>query len=592
MLFIISQSKNLSMNSGYFYWNKNYLANYEKLSEEELNNILKIDSAILFFNKAIDKLKNSVQLVITKVELNKNYLKLYYVVSKELEFKSYLIRDALKQYFNAKSVYDLPFVAFVDSEEFIRKISDRKIFSEIYQLEQKNDWQAIYNLMLDNFPLEAKSIWDNSDLLNRFAFATSKLSECTENLKRKFPDNNKRKKFISEKRHFRDLTIKLRNRIIELKPDYAPYYSNLAYSYYLSLNELTTRGGRRDGDINSEAEKALIYLDKAVQLDKNRIVDFYRKAMILSEILANNMAFSANDELPMTEKLNRYFNYLSSGVNEFLNVIKIYENFSNEVDRKRFKKNYVKSLYHIAQLNLKLSKVSANYFYFISKINGKNPFRDNKFSNNFLMNSISNIDKCIRNDYNKKREEKELIELVDCNNFICGVFKAYLKGVISLSCFIQTEDNKFKKEAEMFLDKALELNFPPEMQNQNKLFILEKKAQLAMVNQQYSAAIKTLEIPYNKKPNFPSYAAFTLAIAYLLDNDNEKAKEICNRYLNKENDLMKNKFTYLLSQINKQEEENQSLYEKGMQEVQSIIDNMNELWAKYKNDELEDPPDL
>ena len=69
------------------------------------------------------------------------------------------------------------------------------------------------------------------------------------NLHSQSVSQSSKEKFIAEKRKLRKLTIKLRNRCIELEPENASFYSNIAYSFYQSVTELNTPGGRRDGNV-------------------------------------------------------------------------------------------------------------------------------------------------------------------------------------------------------------------------------------------------------------------------------------------------------------------------------------------------------
>jgi len=98
--------------------------------------------------------------------------------------------------------------------------------------------------------------------------------------------------------------------------------------------------------------------------------------------------------------------------------------------------------------------------------------------------------------------------------------------------YLITNDNEHSKNAFRFLQLAMETNFPKEMRNQNKLFILEKIASFNLIKENYSAAINALEPLYNRNPKIAPFAAYTLALAYLKNNQNEKASQIINNFKN------------------------------------------------------------
>jgi len=573
MIFIIATSYEYINSEGSFFWGEKYFPDIRNHIPLNTADVISITDAILYFNKTHLKEKPPVKLKIKQTHITRLYLKIEYKVVGELDNKSYRLRNALKEYFNKKSVLELPFCCAVDETKFFDILKAQEIFSDISYHENKNDWNAIYNLMKTYDPIEKSELWNNAEVLSRFAFATSKLSECTENLKRKFPDKEKRKEFLNQKKFFRELTIKIRQRCIELSPENASYYSNLAYTYYQSVNELNTPNGRRDGNLIREAENAIKLFDQALLIDDTRITDIYRKAMLISEILPQHTLYKSDSTNPSEQENQIKEKYLSAieminaGLEEFVKLVNIYENKFLKPDtnitksdvNSHYKKYYIKSLYHIAQKRLKLAKINFNI---MNLLYGYKPIDidDETINNKIRSLNYANyyIEKCIKQDYSKKKEEKFLIDLVECDNFIPAVYKAYLKAVIETCLFIITNKDKHLLTAKEFYHKAIELNFPREMKNQNKMFIIEKMATLNLIEGKYDSAIKLLEPVYNKSlknqyKQFPDYAAFTLAIAFILIGDKSKAEEIIQNYKNTTNKIFAYKFNkleeYLASKI-------------------------------------------
>lgn len=566
MIFVISTINESINNIESFYWGEKYLPSIKKFFPSNFTEVNSITKGIILFNKADQKDKYALRFKITSIDFTNAYLKISVHINDKLNYTSYQIKNALKQYFKLNSIFELPFCSTVDEDKLFEIIVKTELTSEIELLERNNNWVEIYKLLEKYFPLENSELWNNHEVLNKFAFATAKLSECSENLKRKFPNKEQRNEFIKKKRYYRELTIKLRNRCIELAPDNAAYYSNLAYSYYQSVNELNTPNGRRDGNILLEADLALKLLNKALKIDNTRLNDKFRKALLLSEILPNYILYKPkhSEKLDNSETEQNYISpieMIEEGTNELIELVKIFDTLSdkNSNDYRsekihHYKKYYIKALYHIAQNQIRLTKIDFNLFNLIygkKVIQIKSEEADKKIKLLYRANDFINI--CIQKDYNKRREEKHLIDLVDCNNYISAVYKAYLKAVIETYLYILTEKIEHMNTAKEFYHKALELNFPEHQARQNKIFILEKVAILNLIEGKYEAAIKTIEPLYtysNKNSKlFPPYAAVTLAISYILKRDKSKAQDIISDYINCGNKIFERKFQKLMEII-------------------------------------------
>lgn len=540
-IFIISTLLDGNFKYDSFYWSGKYLSDILDNLEVDYNSLTEIKSAILYFGKSEQKYKNALQLKIKNVEAKQNYLKIYFEIEKTLELQSFLIKDALKKYFHLNTIYDLPFLSVIDYTTFYNIVNDINITSTIKKFEENNNWLEIYKIFQNLEPIESNKIWNDADLLSSFSFATAKLSECTENLKRKYPDKSQRKSYIEEKRKFRNLTIKLRARAIELNSQNSTFHSNLAYTYYQSVNELSTPGGRRDGNIIEDAQLAIKYLNNALELNPNRLNDLYRKAKLFSDVLGSYKFFQNFDNEQLEEKFIEYNNSLSESLKNLLKIEQIYNTLSNEL-KQRNQKIYIKSLYNLAQINLKLAKLNHSTYQQIDN-------EEKKEIKTKLLLADKYIDKCIINDYNKKKNENEIFEMASNNNFICGVFKTYLKATIQFYLYLITKEKKYETNARNYYQLSIETNFPKEMKNQNKIFILEKIAALNITTDNIQAAINTLEPIYNKYQNLPSYAAYTLALSYQKNNQKDKAMQIIEKYLKQTNDILKFKFEKLQEQI-------------------------------------------
>lgn len=583
MQFIISTSFDNIQPEGSFFWGEKYFPDIKEHLPVNTVEIISVSEGLIYFNKTTLKDKPALRIKITKSHLTKVYLKIYYKIMGESEYKSYQVRNALKQYFNKKSLLELPYCCIVDKDKFEKIISAGNISFDIDNHFRSNNWIEIYKILERHFPLEQSDLWNDAEVLNKFSFATAKLSECTENLKKKFPDEEKRKQFIKSKKHFRELTIKLRQRCIELSPNNASYCSNLAYTFYQSVNELNMPNGRRDGNLLHDAEKAIQYFDKALSIDAKRINDMYRKGILLSEILPDYTLYKiSKDEdsnnTPSSEvKYNSAIKSITMGIDELIKLTNTYENFDSqlkprvksEFNKNHYKKYYVKALYHIAQKTLKIARLDFNL---INLLYGYSPLQyDNQNISDVLNNlNLANnyLEKCIINDYNKKKEEKYLIDFVECDNFIPAVYKSYLKALIETYLYTLTKKSKHLIAAKEFYYKALELNFPRELSNQSKIFIKEKLSVLNLIEGKYEAAIKMLEPLYTNsinsanKKRFPDYAAFTLTIALILDGDLTKAEKIIEENIKCGNKIFEYKFSklkeYLLRKENRFTNKNSS----------------------------------
>jgi hypothetical protein len=548
MIFIISTTYDSIRSSGYFYWGAKYYPSIKNYLPDIPEEIASIKKAIVYFAKPSDKFRDALQVKVTAVQRSNNSLKIIYESDKTLYIKSFQIKDVLKQIFRIDSVLNLPYCCAVDKEQFYNVLEDQNIYSTISKLTEQNAWDEIYKLFQKYEAVEINPIWNNARILNMFAFATAKLSECYIDLKKAFKNDNERKAFLKEKKFLRQLTIKLRKRAIELEPQNASYYSNLAYTFYQSVHELTFPRSRRDGSIVKDAENAITYINKALEYDPLRITDLYRKGVLLTDFLGEYLFFSEySNEENNNIAYSIYREKIKQGIETFDTIINIYHDLGEELMSKK-KKVYVKSLYKLANSYLTLVRMNHNLLenYLTSKIIRLNSGEEDR---EYLNKAEELIDKCIKADYSKNRKTDKLEELLDCNNFEIAVNKSYLKGLINLYRYKITKDNTYAIEAKKYLNLANEISYPKEMQNQNKIFVLEKLAVLNVISGKAEIAVKMLEPLYRKMRNFPPYAAYTLAVASLVAKNNDLAAQIINEFKNCRNKIFQKKFELLEAEI-------------------------------------------
>ena len=217
---------------------------------------------------------------------------------------------------------------------------------------------------------------------------------------------------------------------------------------------------------------------------------------------------------------------------------------------------YVKTFFSLSKNYLKKSGINRTIQNILfNYAQGTNNIYIEKINSEILYTADRSINKCITEDYNKKKEGKNLLDFTEQNNFLPGVFKAYIKAVVQIYLFVNTGKTEYSKLAKEYLYKANEIRFPKEMERNSKIFILEKIALLNMIEMKYEAAIKTLESLYQRNKYFPIFAAHTLALANILNKNNDKAMEIIQKFLPNANEIFIRKFEKLKRLILGEEKE-------------------------------------
>lgn len=422
------------------------------------------------------------------------------------------------------------------------------IKDDIKRLQSNNDWIGIYNKVKPIEELKKdESKWNDDDLLNMISYATAKLSETSINLKWSFQDENEKRKFLDQQKQYRQYTNTLRQRCIDLKPNNASYYSNLAYSHYQYFRELTMPGGRRDGKPREEADKALLNFDKALEINGSRINDLQRKGLMLTEMLPKVLIYnrtSMEDKEKAKEANLEAKEKIEEGIKTFEKAVATYETYSPEnQNRQRYYKNYVKTLYELSRAYADLIGKDWDETVFALKLNENiSPTDIVKYipkDLEIVEKSIINLRKCIINDNipavtNKK---ERLIDVAKHNGQFDGVYKLYNLGkILFLKYWIlsgygqRTNENadSCREMAIEYLKEALEFKWSQEKEKQDKSFIAERLARVYITKKEFDNSIQVLEKFFNqrKKPDY--YVFYTLSIAYINKGEHDKAKRILN----------------------------------------------------------------
>jgi len=468
---------------------------------------------------------------------NEKCFKMNYIVNGNTGFNSAFIKRAVRDLIPADKLKGpfLPVCISVDKEKLNKLIDDETAMYKMKELMKSNDWTGIYNMFAPISGLrDRKYLWDNDALLNSLSFATAKLSETYTNLKFSFRSDEERKKYLAGQKRYREETLMLRKRCIELNPGKAAYYSNLGYSYYQFTRELTLPGGRRDGNIMEDAKKAVEYIEKALEIDPQRVTDLYRKGQLLSGVLPSLILFGGKNS-PGEEAVKESKKKITEGIECFKKVAQAWEILPLLEDKmiKRYHKEYVKSMYDAARAYSDLAGDSWNITQYIlpmkydSSNANENP-EQGKFEKErmqYLDEAISYMENCSaadNTDLRTKFPAPPAITLARYNGVCEGSHKLYSFGkyyfqkyLILTGCdeWQIPEANLYRDKAEEFFIAALKFPLKPENQRQSKAYIAEKLARVYISKGEYEKAIQTLSRFMKERTDY--YIRYTYATACL-----------------------------------------------------------------------------
>ena len=400
------------------------------------------------------------------------------------------------------------------------------LIEQLKKLKSEDNWRGIYEKFqpIEELP-KNELIWNNHKVLNDVALACAKLSETSAIPREIFRDQKAKSDFLKQQSEYRKYTEQIRKRCIELEPKHAGYRSNLAYTYYQNINELTNQSGRKDGNIKTEIDNFISAVDDALTLDPTRVTDLYRKGYILTKVFAKQILWDKSDENfgYSTEKSKKVSEKREEGIQTLRRAISEWEklnphNPNEEFPKKRYKKDYIKALY----------RLSLTYYDKIVNDWDESVFalslRDDILNNQQIAineedkqnvdKAIQTIKKCCEVDCPPKllqgvKQNQQSLEKIAAYSGECeGVDKLYRIGefffakylILSGSGLKDTEAAiESRQYAERYLQATLKCERSPQKSNQDKAYIAERLARVFISKGEYDQAIFIIESNHEKK---------------------------------------------------------------------------------------------
>ena len=412
---------------------------------------------------------------------------------------------------------------------------------QLKRLKSKNDWLGIYRTFQPITELSQNDlIWNDSKILSDIGFACAKLSETGSRELSSFRDQNRRNDFLKQQAEYRKHAVSTRKRCIEIDPRNAGYRSNLAYTYYQYINELTQPRGRRDGNLRKEIENFLKTVDKTLDLQPNRVQDLYRKGRILTDVLPNQILWSRSyeDYGDFTEKSKRANKLREQGIQTLLAAKELWENLWDESLRKKHRKDYIKSLYLLSQTYYNKIKQDWDESVFTLNLRHDVPPNQqvavNRTDQQNIDQAILMIKDCCKTDcpprlrQDVKQTQQNLEKLASYNGVEEGTYKLYSIGKfffakywILSGCGLKEtpEAIEARETAERYLQAALKCEWSPQRSNQDKKFIAERLARVFICKGEYDQATSIIEsISQQRLEYVDYYILHTWALALLKSN--------------------------------------------------------------------------
>lgn len=569
-IFIISTIDYSFLKKKRFFWNSNHLNQFiDFISKEDIENINEALVYLINNKPENEKSQKGIWLEVKAAHLNENF---FYIDFEEKEispFTNQQIKFALKNYikenFPSSNKNLLPFCSIVNKNEFLNILENENYSLKIKlsELEKNNNWDEIVKLFepLDN--IASSEYWNSYELLSRLAFATSKLSTCSINLKKKFnkpDDKQKLKNFLMEKKKYRQLTLKLYEQCLKLSENILEekqkILSNIAYQYYQSAQELIFPSGRRDGNFFDDAYKAISYFDETLKINPHRLNDLYRKAYLITEIIIPHIKF-IDDKGKLPDYFQNLWNLLELGIKEFENLIEIYK--SDQIDddaKKRFFKYYIKSLYNLTKIYIDLINIKERRIISIAK--KIHPELDiNSFEDNFpneknltrLNKAINLIEEIFieiwKYNYRKNKQKPEINEDITQlaispdlktleKEFIDLDILTYTYGKLWLLMYFVRNDKESLKKARILFLHSIKLMIK---KRKNDSYVREKLALVYILESNYQTAFETIRFCGENKS--ASYLKLTFALSKFLHNPGRDVLDILNPICNNEKDPLR-----------------------------------------------------
>jgi tetratricopeptide (TPR) repeat protein len=487
--------------------------------------------------------ENCYNLHICDIHCLDDHMKIDYIVNGRLAFDSQFITSSLRQIIPAEKMNGpyLPVCAPVQTEILQRFINEETALAKVKPLQKRNDWKGIYDLFSPVSELPQKpNLWNNISVISQLSFATAKLSEVYVNLKHQFSNDEDRKKFLAMKKKYREETIMLRKRCIELEPKKPGHYSNLGYTHYQHVRELLMPGGRRDGNLKEEATKAIEYLNKALELDPQRIPDLYRKGQLLCKVTPNQKLFAGGCRNPKEEQIKGANNDVTEGIGCYQRIKEVWEILPVLEDKmtKRYQKEYIKGLYNMACAYGDLAPElwdSSNYLNINDEMFTREASSYERAKVELIDKALTAMEECCASD-NAALETTfrmpEPIVTAKFNGFAEGVFKLYNTGKLYLQKYLilsggsaddKNEASACLEKAEKYLRASLNFNWSKDLTNQSKDFIAERLARVLIIKGEFNEAVNTIRKHIRKFSMY--YIRYTLSVALIRCGRNKEAEE-------------------------------------------------------------------
>ena len=291
--------------------------------------------------------------------------------------------------------------------------------------------------------------------------------------------------------------------------------------------ELTKPKGRRDGKVADEILNAINWLDKAIVLNPNSIIDNYRKGKLIIDKQIENFIYSKK------EWTKEVFENLTAMETEAIGCLKKcieqYEKLTDEKQKKRYFKEYVKSLYCLGCYYIEKPKVMWNEYACSKLLEVKYTNNMSKEEIDYIIKAKEALEKCfeVEAEIELNIDIKQLAYL-SMDWCISSMDKFYRLGLVYLHMFFvkRTRRNSSDKSAVAYGEKAEKyLNIARLIgeeyiklrhSGRHTSFISEKLAWYYIINEDYDKAIKMIE--YFKD----SYIKNTYSIALMLSDIKDK----------------------------------------------------------------------
>lgn len=502
-------------------------------------------------------------LKLVRISLEESTATFYYIAAEEMEFTSGKLNSSLYGLLIRKGVINrreyTPYIAILDDNDWnslirsctgLRTEKYRDDEEKLAALKRDNNWEAIYKYFgpIDGISEGNHEIWNEPSILKEIGFAASKLAPVGSIPRDIRNDKAKRDSLLAIKRMYRQDTEKVYKRCIELLPDDASSYSNLGFFYYNNVLDLTTQGGRRDGNAKEEFDKAEGFISRALNIDGSRIKDLYRIGYLYTEKLPGILQFSGKKESENEE--NKYVKEaINKGITYFDRIIELWEEFDDENEiysrKKSFRRDYLKAQFnrgkaYQSHYEKYWNRVFNSSILFNIPVHEIRPLY--KSEQQCIERAKESYERCFFTECAKKDviDNEDLsyinaelknwkLEAVDMLYRLGTIYFDIYWSLVSTGPSSRMDRDEYLKKAKSYIDmseKCLSLSLKVrwnEKGNQSRKHIEERLARLYISSGRYKEAVKLLA-RYSHSKDY--YIINTLCLGYYLEGENNKAADI------------------------------------------------------------------